>query len=89
MNAQQNTDLLSIFCTFSVDIFAISILGILIFTIVSMVDIKNMHSLIDHAGNKKSAAVVAALILYLDFMNIFVYVLRILSYFLSRFSRND
>ena len=75
--------------TYFIFYLTVSILGILIFTIVSMVDIKNMHSLIDHAGNKKSAAVVAALILYLDFMNIFVYVLRILSYFLSRSSRND
>ena len=57
---------------------AISVLGILVFSILTMVDIKSMYNLIDYSQNKKSASIAAAFSLYLDFINIFLYVLRIL-----------
>ena len=56
----------------------ISVLGILVFSILTMVDIKSMYNLIDYSQNKKSASIAAAFSLYLDFINIFLYVLRIL-----------
>lgn len=56
----------------------ISILGIVIFTIITMVDIRHMYTLIDHSYDKRACSVLAALTLYLDFINIFIYILRIL-----------
>ena len=37
-----------------------------------------LYNLIDYSQNKKSASIAAAFSLYLDFINIFLYVLRIL-----------
>ena len=56
----------------------ISVFWILVFSILTMVDIKSMYNLIDYSQNKKSASIAAAFSLYLDFINIFLYVLRIL-----------
>ena len=56
----------------------ISVLGILVFSILTMVDIKAMYNLINYSENKRSASIAAAFSLYLDFINIFLYVLRIL-----------
>lgn len=56
----------------------ISILGIIVFSIITLVDIKAMYRLIDNSYNKNAASISAALSLYLDFMNIVIYILRIL-----------
>lgn len=66
----------------------ISILGLVVFTILTMVDIKSMHRIIDSSIHKKSASIAAAFSLYLDFINIFIYVLRIISMF-SKNKKND
>lgn len=57
---------------------AISIIGIVVFTIITMVDIKHTYHLIEYSENKNAASVAAAFTLYLDFLNIFIYILRIL-----------
>ena len=57
---------------------SISILGILIFSIITMVDIKTMYTLIDENPYANSLSIYAAFALYLDFINIFLYILRIL-----------
>lgn len=56
----------------------INIFGLIIFSILTMVDIKAMHRIIDTSLNKNCASIAAAFSLYLDFINIFVYLLRIL-----------
>ena len=55
----------------------ISIFGLIVFTILTIVDIKSMHSIIETSLDKKSASIAAAFSLYLDFINIFIYILRI------------
>ena len=57
---------------------AISIIGVIVFTIITMVDIKHMYNLVSYAEDKNAASVAAAFTLYLDFLNIFIYILRIL-----------
>ena len=57
----------------------ISILGIIVFSIITLVDIKSMYQLIDNSHNKNAASISASLCLYLDFMNIVIYILRILA----------
>ena len=66
---------------------AISILGILVFTIITMVDIKSAYETLRYDSNRKCMMVYFAFSLYLDFINIFVYVLRILA-ILGKFSSN-
>lgn len=56
----------------------ISILGILVFSITTMVDIKRHYDSLDYSGNKNVMMIGFAFDLYLDFINIFIYVLRIL-----------
>lgn len=56
----------------------ISIFGLIVFSILTIVDIKSMTNLIANSYNKKAASIAAAFSLYLDFINIFIYVLRIL-----------
>lgn len=56
----------------------INILGLIVFTILTLVDIRSMYRIVDNAYEKNSASIAAAFALYLDFINIFVYVLRIL-----------
>lgn len=60
---------------------AISILGLIVFTILTLVDIKSMHRIIDNSMHKNSASIAAAFSLYLDFINIFIYILRIVAMF--------
>lgn len=57
----------------------ISIFGLIVFTILTIVDIKSMHSIIETSLDKKSASIAAAFSLYLDFINIFIYILRIVA----------
>lgn len=59
----------------------ISILGLIVFTILTIVDIKSMHSIINNSLNKNAASIAAAFALYLDFINIVIYILRILAIF--------
>lgn len=66
----------------------ISIIGIIVFTIITMVDIKTMYNIVENSYNKNSASVAAAFCLYLDFINIFTYILRILLILGKNRSRN-
>lgn len=66
----------------------ISIVGVLIFSIITMVDVKAMYNLIEYSEHKKCASISAAFTLYLDFINIFIYVLRILM-ILGKNTRNN
>ena len=68
---------------------AISILGILVFTIITMVDIKRHYDNLTYSQNKKLMMLGFAFDLYLDFINIFIYVLRILMILGRNGSRRD
>lgn len=57
---------------------AVSILGIIVFSIMTMVDVKAMYRIIENSEHKNAASIAAAFSLYLDFMNIVIYLLRIL-----------
>ena len=67
---------------------SISIIGIVIFTIITMVDIKAMYKIIENSQNKNASSIAAAFCLYLDFINIFTYILRILLILGRNRSRN-
>ena len=67
---------------------SISIIGIVIFTIITMVDIKAMYKIIENSQNKNASSISAAFCLYLDFINIFTYILRILLILGRNRSRN-
>lgn len=62
----------------------VSILGLIVFTILTLVDVKAMYNIVDNSSNKKCAAISAAFNLYLDFINIFIYILRIVAHFIKR-----
>lgn len=66
----------------------ISIVGIIVFTLITIVDIKSMYMIVDNSYNKNAASVAAAFCLYLDFVNIMTYVLRILMILGKNRSRN-
>lgn len=68
---------------------AISILGILVFSIITMVDIKRHYNNLQYSNNKKLMMLGFAFDLYLDFINIFIYVLRILAILGRNSSRRD
>ena len=68
---------------------AISILGVLVFSIVTMVDVRRNYEYISMADSKKCAMIVAAFDLYLDFINIFIYILRILAILGKNSSRRN
>lgn len=57
----------------------VNILGLVVFTILTLVDVHSMYNLIENSYDKKSASVAAAFSLYLDFINIFVYILRLVA----------
>ena len=59
----------------------VSFFGLVVFTILTLVDIRNMKSVIEYSSDKRCASVAAAFNLYLDFINIFIYVLRIVAIF--------
>lgn len=67
----------------------ISILGILVFSIVTMVDIKRHYDNLKYSNNKSLMMLGFAFDLYLDFINIFIYVLRILAILGRNGSRRD
>ena len=67
----------------------ISILGILVFSITTMVDIKRHYDSLDYSGNKNVMMIGFAFDLYLDFINIFIYVLRILLILGKNVTRRD
>ena len=56
----------------------LSIFGIIVFTVLTLVDIASMKRIIEYSQDKRCASIAAAFNLYLDFINIFLYVLRIL-----------
>ena len=68
---------------------SVSILGIIVFSIITMVDIKKMHSVLASGTNNKALVVLFAFNLYLDFINIFIYILRTLLILQKNFSRRD
>lgn len=56
----------------------ISILGLVVFTILTIVDVKKIKLTLDQTDNQSGIAIYGAFELYLDFINIFLYVLRII-----------
>lgn len=67
----------------------ISILGILVFSITTMVDIRRHYDSLNYSGNKNVMMIGFAFDLYLDFINIFIYVLRILLILGKNVARRD
>lgn len=67
----------------------ISILGILVFSITTMVDIRRHYDSLDYSVNKNVMMIGFAFDLYLDFINIFIYVLRILLILGKNVTRRD
>lgn len=55
--------------------------ALVVFSILTIVDIRRMYEQIKYSTNKNAASISAAFCLYLDFMNIFLYVLRIVMMF--------
>ena len=55
------------------------IFGLVVFSILTIVDIKKMHELIDYSQNKNAASIAAAFCLYLDFINLFIRLLRLVA----------
>jgi len=60
--------------------YIISIIGVVLFTILTAWDVQRINSgqLVQQTGSVEKAAVVGALHLYLDFVNIFLFLLRIM-----------
>jgi FtsH-binding integral membrane protein len=59
--------------------FIISIVGVLLFTVLTAWDVQRISSgqLVDRLGSVEKAAVIGALHLYLDFINLFLFLLRL------------
>lgn len=59
--------------------FIISIIGVVLFTVLTAWDVQRINSgqLVQQTGSVEKAAVVGALHLYLDFVNLFLFLLRI------------
>jgi len=60
--------------------FIISIIGVLVFTVLTAWDVQRISSgqLVSRLGSVEKAAVIGALNLYLDFINLFLFLLRLL-----------
>jgi len=60
--------------------FVISIIGVLVFTVLTAWDVQRIASgqLVSRLGSVEKAAVIGALHLYLDFVNLFLFLLRLL-----------
>lgn len=56
----------------------ILIFGLLVFSVLTVVDVKKMHELIGFSQDKNAASISAAFNLYLDFINMFIFLLRII-----------
>ena len=71
---------LNIFLASSAVTFAISIVGVLLFTALTAYDVQRIQSgaIAAYTGSMEKAAVIGALQLYLDFINIFLFLLRLL-----------
>jgi uncharacterized protein len=71
---------LNIFLASSAITFAISIVGVVIFTALTAYDVQRIQSgaIAAYTGSMEKAAVIGALQLYLDFINIFLFMLRLL-----------
>jgi len=71
---------LNIFLASSAVTFAISIVGVVIFTALTAYDVQRIQSgaIAAYTGSMEKAAVIGALQLYLDFINIFLFMLRLL-----------
>ena len=72
--------LLNIFLGSSQVTFLISIVGVVLFTALTAYDVQRIQSgdLAARLGSMEKAAVVGALQLYLDFVNLFLFMLRLL-----------
>ena len=72
--------LLNIFLRSSEVTFLISIVGVVLFTALTAYDVQRIQSgdLAARLGSMEKAAVVGALQLYLDFVNLFLFMLRLL-----------
>jgi hypothetical protein len=71
--------LLNIFLGSALIGFAISIVGVVIFTALTAYDVQRIQAgdLAARTGSMEKAAVIGALHLYLDFINLFLFMLRI------------
>jgi uncharacterized protein len=71
---------LNIFLASSAVTFAISIVGVVLFTALTAYDVQRIQSgaIAAYTGSMEKAAVIGALQLYLDFINIFLFLLRLL-----------
>jgi FtsH-binding integral membrane protein len=71
---------LNIFLASSVVTWVISIIGVVLFTVLTAYDVQRIQSgdLAARLGSMEKAAVVGALQLYLDFINLFLFMLRLL-----------
>jgi FtsH-binding integral membrane protein len=71
---------LNIFIGSSTITFAISIVGVVIFTALTAYDVQRIQSgaIAAYTGSMEKAAVIGALQLYLDFINIFLFLLRLM-----------
>jgi len=60
--------------------YVISIVGVVLFTILTAWDVQRISSgqLVEALGSVEKAAVIGALRLYLDFVNLFLFLLRIM-----------
>ena len=72
--------LLNIFLGSSQVTFLISIVGVVLFTALTAYDVQRIQSgdLAARLGSMEKAAVIGALQLYLDFVNLFLFMLRLL-----------
>ena len=71
---------LNIFLQSSAVTWLISIVGVVLFTVLTAYDVQRIQSgdLAARLGSMEKAAVVGALQLYLDFINLFLFMLRLL-----------
>lgn len=56
---------------------AISCLGIIVFSIITMVDIRRIKDITANSPNPEAVSIYGAFVLYLDFINIFLYIVRL------------
>ena len=70
--------LISFFVTQDWLITAISALGIIVFSIITMVDMRFIVDMMNNSSNPDSVSIYGAFVLYLDFINIFLYIVRII-----------
>lgn len=70
--------LITLFITQSWLYAGISVLGVIVFSLITMVDVRKLKDMLETSNRPDSVAIYGAFVLYLDFINIFIYIVRLI-----------